>query len=120
MTTQAPPATSTFCWNELMTGDVEAAKKFYTALFGWETKEMDMGPAVRSWEAFDAIVDALENPLGADINPRPGRHLTEHDQSLGGKLIKMRLRRPMWNKIAVGNDHPRRINSGLTNTHRFT
>jgi len=28
-----------------MTGDVEAAKKFYTALFGWETKEMDMGPA---------------------------------------------------------------------------
>ena len=45
MATQAPPATSTFCWNELMTGDVEAAKKFYTALFGWETKEMDMGPA---------------------------------------------------------------------------
>lgn len=45
MATQAPPATSTFCWNELMTGDVEAAKKFYTALFGWETKVMDMGPA---------------------------------------------------------------------------
>ena len=44
MATQAPPATSTFCWNELMTGDIEAAKTFYTALFGWETKEMAMGP----------------------------------------------------------------------------
>ncbi len=44
MTTETAPATSTFCWNELMTGDVEAAKNFYSQLFGWESKEMDMGP----------------------------------------------------------------------------
>ncbi len=43
-TTQAPPATGTFCWNELMTHDTEAAKSFYTKLFGWTTREMDMGP----------------------------------------------------------------------------
>ena len=42
--TQAPPIPGTFCWNELMTDNVEAAKKFYTELFGWGTDQMDMGP----------------------------------------------------------------------------
>jgi uncharacterized protein len=31
-----------FSWCELMTTDPEAAKKFYTALFGWELKDMSM------------------------------------------------------------------------------
>ncbi|MBA3241029.1 MAG: VOC family protein [Acidobacteria bacterium] len=39
MTGQAMPAHGAFCWNELGTTDVEAAKKFYTELFGWKLKE---------------------------------------------------------------------------------
>jgi predicted enzyme related to lactoylglutathione lyase len=35
----AMPATGTFCWNELATTNLEAAKKFYTELFGWKLKE---------------------------------------------------------------------------------
>lgn len=31
-----------FGWNELMPTDPEAAKQFYTALFGWETEEAPM------------------------------------------------------------------------------
>jgi len=31
-----------FSWNELMTTDVESAKKFYVKLFGWETEEVPM------------------------------------------------------------------------------
>lgn len=31
-----------FSWCELMTTDVNAAKSFYTKLFGWETEEMSM------------------------------------------------------------------------------
>ena len=31
-----------FSWFELMTPDVEGAKKFYTQLFGWETEDMPM------------------------------------------------------------------------------
>lgn len=31
-----------FNWCELMTTDVEAAKKFYTELFGWEMEDMKM------------------------------------------------------------------------------
>ena len=31
-----------FCWNELLTPDVEAAKKFYGELFGWTFESMPM------------------------------------------------------------------------------
>jgi hypothetical protein len=37
-----PPGT--FCWIELATTDQEAAKKFYSALFGWEPKDAPIGP----------------------------------------------------------------------------
>lgn len=42
--TQAGPTIGAFSWNELMTPDVEKAKSFYTQLFGWTTRDMDMGP----------------------------------------------------------------------------
>jgi predicted enzyme related to lactoylglutathione lyase len=37
-----------FSWTELMTRDVEAAKKFYAELLGWSTEEMPMaeGPYI--------------------------------------------------------------------------
>lgn len=34
-----------FCWVELGTTDQDAAKAFYTALFGWQVVDMPMGPA---------------------------------------------------------------------------
>lgn len=33
------PAQGAFCWNELVTKDLEAAKNFYTELLGWQLKE---------------------------------------------------------------------------------
>jgi predicted enzyme related to lactoylglutathione lyase len=33
-----------WCWAELMTRDISAARKFYTQLFGWAYNEHDMGP----------------------------------------------------------------------------
>ncbi|MDQ3803490.1 MAG: VOC family protein [Acidobacteriota bacterium] len=35
------PAAGAFCWNELATRDLEAAKKFYTGLLGWQLKQSD-------------------------------------------------------------------------------
>ncbi len=32
----------TFGWFELVTTDAEAAKKFYSSVFGWETEDMPM------------------------------------------------------------------------------
>jgi uncharacterized protein len=31
-----------FSWSELMTTDVEAAKSFYSQLFGWSARDMEM------------------------------------------------------------------------------
>ncbi len=39
--THAPGA---FCWIELGTNDQNAAKAFYTQLFGWTAADMPMGP----------------------------------------------------------------------------
>lgn len=38
------PAPGTFCWTELASTNVEAAKKFYTELLGWQLKEDDVAP----------------------------------------------------------------------------
>jgi predicted enzyme related to lactoylglutathione lyase len=38
--------TGSFCWLELGTTDAEAAKKFYTNLFGWTADDMPMGPGM--------------------------------------------------------------------------
>lgn len=37
----AMPKHGTFCWNELMTTDLESCKKFYAELFGWNLKRSE-------------------------------------------------------------------------------
>lgn len=32
-----------FCWNELMTSDVQGCKDFYKSLFGWKVEDHDLG-----------------------------------------------------------------------------
>ena len=39
-------APGTFCWVELGTLDGEAAKKFYTELFGWDLTDNPIGPGM--------------------------------------------------------------------------
>ncbi len=36
------PAHGTFSWNELLTGDIAAAKRFYEEAVGWTFQEMPM------------------------------------------------------------------------------
>lgn len=43
--TDAPPETGSFCWEELLTDDVDTAKNFYGKIFGWSDHAMDMGEA---------------------------------------------------------------------------
>jgi|HubBroStandDraft_2_1064218.scaffolds.fasta_scaffold1109297_1 predicted enzyme related to lactoylglutathione lyase len=37
------PKPGDFCWNELVTTNVTAAKKFYSGLLGWKTKPFNKG-----------------------------------------------------------------------------
>jgi uncharacterized protein len=48
-----------FSWNELMTRDPEASKKFYTQLFGWKAETMNMGPGMEY-----TFLKAGERPAG--------------------------------------------------------
>ncbi len=40
--TQSPPTTGEFCWYEIHTPDLQAAKKFYGDVFGWTFQEVPM------------------------------------------------------------------------------
>ena len=44
MTEMSKYAPGTFCWVDLSTSDAEAAKKFYTGLFGWHIHDIPIGP----------------------------------------------------------------------------
>ena len=65
---------NTFSWNELNTRDPEASKSFYSAIFGWTSRDMDMGEA-GTYTTFRLA--------GSD----------EEDDSIGG-LLDMRGRVP--------------------------
>ena len=40
---EAPPSEGVFLWDELMTSDIEDAKRFYGEVVGWESRDMEMG-----------------------------------------------------------------------------
>jgi hypothetical protein len=44
MTVMETYAPGTFCWADLGTPDADAAKRFYTGLFGWEFEDRPSGP----------------------------------------------------------------------------
>lgn len=47
---------NTLCWNELQARDLDAAKKFYTALFGWSTKD---SPEYTEWHLGDTALGGM-------------------------------------------------------------
>ncbi len=55
MSEQMMPPNGAFCWNELSTTDLDAARNFYKALLGWEIKE---GAAPGGGMRYDEIVVA--------------------------------------------------------------
>ena len=87
-----------FSWTELMTTDVEAAKRFYGALFGWETEEF-LGAGMPY-----TLIKVDGEPVGGMMAPSPectgkpptwGVCVTVDDvdatagqvETLGGKLL---------------------------------
>lgn len=50
--------TGQFCWNELVTPDLAAAKKFYTDLLGWEYVDHEFGDMTYT------IIKSQDNDVG--------------------------------------------------------
>jgi len=87
-----------FSWFELMTSDVDGAKKFYSSLFGWGTEAMPMGDMNYTIvkvgeEGLGGIMD--RPPQAAGSPPNWGVYVTVNDvdatarkaEELGGKIL---------------------------------
>ncbi len=86
-------------WNDLVTSDIDAAKAFYTQLFGWGLDSMDMGPLGKYWLftlGEKQVGGAMAYPPGESAPPMWMTHFQVADcdeavskaQSLGARVLK--------------------------------
>jgi predicted enzyme related to lactoylglutathione lyase len=103
-----------FCWNELMTRDVEAAKRFYRDTIGWTFEPMPMPGGGTYWIAksgsqmaggifelkspeFDGVPESWMSYLAVDdVDKRVAKAL-----KAGGKLMKPIFDVPGVGRIAI-------------------
>ncbi|MEM9479106.1 MAG: VOC family protein [Verrucomicrobiota bacterium] len=96
------------CWNELMSTDVEASKKFYGELIGWTFEEMPMpgGMTYTSANSADGRPAAGFMQMSPDAEGMPtcwGSYITvesvaasvEKAKSLGANIVKDVTELPM-------------------------
>ena len=62
----------------------------------------------RAGDGGKGLVGALEDPLRADVDPRPGRHLAVHREAEVLQAAELRPRRPVADEVRVGDEHARR------------
>jgi hypothetical protein len=67
----------------------------------------------------EGLVGALDDPLGADVDPRPGGHLAVHRQPEVLQPPELRPGRPVADEVGVGDEHARRPLVGAHDPDRF-
>jgi len=114
-----------FSWFELMTSDVDGAKKFYANLFGWNTEDMPMG------DMNYTIVKVGEEGLGGIMSTPPqaegappnwGVYVTVDDvdatagkaEELGGKILVPPTDIPNVGRFCVLQDPQGAVISAIT------
>jgi predicted enzyme related to lactoylglutathione lyase len=70
------PSEGVFVWDELMTTDVEGAKRFYGEVVGWESRDMDMGELTYTLFGTGGVDRAGCMPLPAGAEGMPPAWLT--------------------------------------------
>jgi len=103
-----------FCWNELMTRDIERAKGFYRGTIGWEFKPMEMPGGGTYWCAmlkdkpvagmfsltapeFDGVPESWMSYLAVDdVDQRVAKAI-----NAGAKLMKPIFDGPGVGRIAI-------------------
>ena len=86
-----------FSWNELMTSDIQGAKSFYSKLFNWTLKDMDMDMPYTIAKAGEQEVAGLMPmpPEAGEMPPMWGAYVTVENvdesakqaKALGGKVL---------------------------------
>ena len=110
------PANGTFCWNELATNNLEAARKFYTELLGWKLHTSDAaGMNYIEIEAAGRRVGGMYQTTpetGGQMPPHWMAYVAVDDvdtlagrvESLGGKVCVGPMDIPNVGRFAVIND----------------
>ena len=104
-----------FSWNELMTTNVDAAKRFYREALGWELHDMgipDMPYTIAKQNGLDVAGIMAIPPDAKGMPPAWGSYVTvdnvearvEKVKSLGGKLCHGPMDIPNIGRIAVITD----------------
>ncbi len=100
----------TFYWNELMTRNVERAKKFYAETMGWNYEAMPMGGGATYW-----VIKMADEPVGgmfdisaAEFGPVPENWMAyiavDDVDARVAKAVKAgaKLMRPIFDVPGVG------------------
>ncbi|MBA7605004.1 hypothetical protein ES703_12132 [subsurface metagenome] len=64
------------------------------------------------------LVGALEDALGADVDPRAGGHLAVHHQARPVQRVELLLGGPAGNQVGVGDDNAGGVGEGFGHIHR--
>jgi hypothetical protein len=67
----------------------------------------------------EGLVGALDDALGADVDPRAGGHLAVHHQALAIELVEHLPGRPFGHEVGVGDQHARRVLVGAEHADRL-
>ena len=107
-----------FYWNELMTRDAEAAKRFYGATFGWTFEPMESGDGPTYWVAKsgDEPVAGILTMQGPDFEGEPEcwfPYVAVNDLSTalaratseGGQVLREPFEVPGVGRIAIVADN---------------
>ncbi len=94
---EGPVRPGTFCWDELHTKDMAAAKKFYGGAFGWTGKgEADGGDAYWHWKHANKEIGGMTSHMGGpNVPPHWLAYVAVSDvdavtkkvAALGGKVL---------------------------------
>jgi predicted enzyme related to lactoylglutathione lyase len=115
------------CWTELITTDTDAAKRFYTGLFPWQTESMDGGMPYTVFKVGENRIGGMmqRTPEMGNVPPFWLAYFEVDDcdaatakaLSLGGKALMPAQEVPSYGKIAVLQD-PQGASFGLHSTKK--
>lgn len=115
-----------FSWFELMTPDPDGAREFYTQLFGWGSKDMDMPngtyTTLQVGESSVAGMTKIPADAPAGLPPNWGCYVTVKDVDatcqrvvqLGGKVVMPVFEVPTVGRMAVIQDPQGAVLSVIT------
>ena len=72
---EGPTSEGVFLWDELVTADVEAAKRFYREVVGWESRDVDMGTGLYTMFVREGGTDTAGAMRKPDDMPVPAAWL---------------------------------------------